>query len=184
MRELALNILDIAQNSVRAQATAVRVDVTMSIRGNLLGIRIADDGKGMSPELLARVTDPFATTRTTRKVGMGLPLLRMDAELCGGTFDIESTEGIGTRVETTYELDHIDRPPLGDLAGTCATLIGGAPEIRWVFAFRTDDGEYVFDTDEVRAALDGVPIETPEILLYLTDMLTENIEELKGGKFL
>ncbi len=172
MRELSLNILDIVENSVKAEAKIVYIDVIA--KDNVLTISIKDDGKGMSEEFLSRVTDPYTTTRTTRKVGMGLPFLKMEAEMAGGTFDIRSKLGEGTVVTTTFTIDHIDRPPLGDLGETMSTLISNGDEVDYVLHFVFKDTDFVFDTRELKAQLDGVPMDEPEVLLFIKNYIREN----------
>lgn len=172
MRELSLNILDIVENSVKAEAKIVYIDVIA--KDNVLTISIKDDGKGMSEEFLSRVTDPYTTTRTTRKVGMGLPFLKMEAEMAGGTFDIRSKLGEGTVVTTTFDIDHIDRPPLGDLGETMSTLISNGDEVDYVLHFVFKDTDFVFDTRELKAQLDGVPMDEPEVLLFIKNYIREN----------
>ena len=172
MRELSLNILDIVENSVKAEAKIVYIDVIA--KDNVLTISIKDDGKGMSEEFLSRVTDPYTTTRTTRKVGMGLPFLKMEAEMAGGTFDIRSKLGEGTVVTTTFAIDHIDRPPLGDLGETRSTLISNGDEVEYVLHFVFKDTDFVFDTRELKAQLDGVPMDEPEVLLFIKNYIREN----------
>lgn len=172
MRELSLNILDIVENSVKAEAKIVYIDVIA--KDNVLTISIKDDGKGMSEEFLSRVTDPYTTTRTTRKVGMGLPFLKMEAEMAGGTFDIRSKLGEGTVVTTTFAIDHIDRPPLGDLGETMSTLISNGDEVDYVLHFVFKDTNFVFDTRELKAQLDGVPMDEPEVLLFIKNYIREN----------
>lgn len=172
MRELSLNILDIVENSVKAEAKIVYIDVIA--KDNVLTISIKDDGKGMSEEFLSRVTDPYTTTRTTRKVGMGLPFLKMEAEMAGGTFDIRSKLGEGTVVTTTFTIDHIDRPPLGDLGETMSTLISNGDEVDYVLHFVFKDTNFVFDTRELKAQLDGVPMDEPEVLLFIKNYIREN----------
>ena len=124
MKEIALYVLDIAQNSITAGAK--HLDITLAEETGRICFTIADDGRGMSPALLATVSDPFTTTRTTRKMGLGLPLLRLAAEQTGGQLDIESTEGVGTTVRALFCAEHIDCPPVGDMAGTITLLIQGA----------------------------------------------------------
>lgn len=172
MRELSLNILDIVENSVKAEAKIVYIDVIA--KDNVLTISIKDDGKGMSEEFLSRVADPYTTTRTTRKVGMGLPFLKMEAEMAGGTFDIRSKLGEGTVVTTTFTIDHIDRPPLGDLGETMSTLISNGDEVDYVLHFVFKDTDFVFDTRELKAQLDGVPMDEPEVLLFIKNYIREN----------
>lgn len=180
MRELALNILDIAENSVKAKARLVQILV--QARDNILTIRIVDDGCGMDAEFIARVTDPFTTTRTTRKVGMGIPLFKMAAEMAGGSFDIVSEKGKGTAVTATFVLNHIDRAPLGDLADTVVTLLDEDSGTDFVFEVRIDEKEFLFDTRELRKELDGVPVNEPEVLVFVREMIKENIKDIGGEK--
>lgn len=173
MKELSLHILDIAKNSVTANADNITISVTETAQ-HVLTISIADDGKGMSPELLAQVTDPFTTTRTTRKVGMGIPLFRMAAQQTGGTFSIESTEGEGTTTTAVFHTDHLDCAPMGDLAGVTAILIQGSPSVDITLERATPKGSYVFSTKEVREYLGGeVSLDEPEVFTWLNDYLEE-----------
>lgn len=181
MRELSLHILDIAQNSLTAGARLIEIDVTADRSGDMLEIVIRDDGCGMDAEFLKKVTDPFTTTRTTRKVGLGVSLFCQAAELSGGEFSIESREGVGTCVKATFRLDHIDRMPLGDLAGTLAALIGGSPKTEFRLSFAFDGKRFCLDTREIWETLRGVPIDLYEVLAYLRDYINENITYLTGG---
>lgn len=179
MRELSLNILDICENSLRAKATEVRVDVDVSQQ--TIAISVVDNGCGMTAEFLAKVTDPFTTTRTTRKVGLGLPLIKMEAEMSGGTFDITSAVGKGTTVTTTFLRDHIDRPPMGNLGETITALMPDLGNTRLIFSYRANGQEFVLDTDEVKAQLQGVPIDAPEVLVFLRELTNDNITTINGG---
>lgn len=179
MRELSLNILDVTENSLRAGATLVTIDV--DVTEQTITIRIADNGCGMSADFLARVTDPFTTTRTTRKVGMGLPLIKMEAEMSGGTFDITSTPDVGTTVTTTFDTQHIDRPPMGNLAESIVALLPDLGDTRLIFSYRAFGQNLTLDTDEVKQQLDGVPLSTPEVLVFLKEMTEENITTINGG---
>lgn len=178
MRELALNILDIVENSVKANATLIEIGV--SAKGNLLTVSVKDNGKGMSEEFLSKVTDPYTTTRTTRKVGLGLPLLKMEAEMCGGRFSISSKLGVGTVVTTDFQIDHIDRPPLGDLGETMSTLLSGEDNVDYVLTYSVNDVGFTLDTRELKAELDGVPISEPEVLLFVKNYIRENISQIGG----
>ena len=180
MRELALNVLDIVENSVKAGAKNVLISIVAE--DNLLTITIKDDGKGMDEEFLGRVTDPFTTTRTTRKVGMGIPLFKMAAEMAGGQFDITSKKREGTTVTATFVLDHIDRMPLGNMAETIVTLLNDDFPTDYVLYVSIDGNEFEFDTKELREQLDGVPVNEPEILLFVKDMINENITHIGGAK--
>ena len=182
MTELALHILDIANNSTRAGAENVSVSVSADTVKDTLTIIVSDDGCGMDKQLLARVTDPFATTRTTRKVGLGIPLFKQAAELTGGGLDIESRPGEGTTVKATFGLKHIDRVPLGKLGQTLATLIGGAPDTEFSLVYELDGRKYEFSTLAAKAVMDGVPLSEPEVSAYIGDMIDENIENINGGQ--
>ena len=182
MTELALHILDIANNSTRAKAKTVTIKVIADTNSDELVISIADDGTGMSEKLLASVTDPFATTRTTRKVGLGIPLFKQASETSGGTFSIESVLGKGTTTTATFKLSNIDRVPLGDLPSTMTTLIGGAPETDFELYYAVDGREYSFATAEVREILgEEVPLGEPEVIAYIGEMLADNIKNINGG---
>ena len=179
MKELSLNILDIAENSLRAQATLVQIDVTS--QNNLLTIAIGDNGCGMDEQLLSTVTNPYTTTRTTRNVGLGIPLIKMEAEMAGGTFDIQSTLGVGTTVTATFAVDHIDRPPLGDIGETMMTLLAELGNTRIVFTYRANNQTFTFDTNDLQQQLDGIPLDTPEVLLFVKQLINENITTINGG---
>lgn len=177
MKDLSLHVLDIAQNSYSAGAT--RVDISLIDEGTLRTLVIADDGRGMSPEFLASVTDPFTTTRTTRKVGMGLPLLRLAAEQTGGGLEISSTLGVGTTVRMTLHTDHIDCPPIGDMAGTIPLLIQGAPKVRLTYRRAVDAQNFTFDTAEISAMLgEDISLGETEIVYWMQGYLKELEQDL------
>jgi hypothetical protein len=171
MKDLSLSVLDIAKNSVRANAGLIQI--TLDEDGGLLTAGIADNGCGMDAEFLSAVTDPFTTTRDTRKVGMGLPLFKQAAEQAGGSFTITSRPGEGTAVTASFQLNHLDKPPLGDMAATITALIQGSPDIDFTYRHSTPKGEASLDTRELRALLDGVPLDTPDVLSWIR----ENLEE-------
>ncbi len=180
MREIALNILDIAENSVKAKASLIEITVTAA--DNILTVTITDNGKGMSKDFLEKVTDPFTTTRTTRKVGMGIPLFKDAAEMTGGSFEIESEPGRGTRVTARFVIDSIDRAPLGDISDTAVTLLG--PDIDFVWVYTVNGRSFTFDTREIKAELGDIPINSPEIISFLRNLLKENIDSINGGTVL
>jgi hypothetical protein len=181
MTELALHILDIANNSTRAKATEVKISVVADSERDLLKISVSDNGCGMDKQLLERVTDPFATTRTTRKVGLGIPLFKQAAESTNGTFNIESEVGVGTTTTATFTLSHIDRVPMGDLTATMTTLVGGAPETDFVLYYEVNGKSYEFNTSPIREIMEGIPLSEPEVLSYIGEMIAENIENINGG---
>ncbi len=178
MKELSLNILDIAQNSVKAGAA--HLAITLFEQGRVLTITIADDGCGMSPEFLAAVTDPFTTTRTTRKVGMGIPLFKLAAEQTGGSLSITSKQATkddpshGTTTTATFYLDHLDCAPLGDVASTVTTLIQGSPELSLTYRHIVDGKELALSTDEMREMLGpDVPLNAPDVLMWVREYLSQ-----------
>ncbi len=171
MRELALHLLDIAENSVAAHATQVDIRVVEDSAQDILYMSVKDNGVGMNEETLAKVIDPFVTSRTTRKVGLGIPLLKAAAEACNGWLKIISTVGVGTLLEVQFQRSHIDRMPLGNLPDTLLTLMIGAPEIRWLFEYHVDAASFVFDSQPILAELEGVPLTEPTVLAYLRELL-------------
>ena len=178
MKELSLHILDIAKNSVKAQATLIEIYVTEDESKNLLTIEIKDNGCGMSEEFLKTVKDPFSTTRTTRKVGMGISLFEAAAVQCGGKLDITSEVDVGTTLTTTFELDNIDRAPIGDMAGTMQTLISGSPAIEFIYRHEKNSKVFVLDTRELKQVLGEVPLDTPEVLLWIEGYVNEGLGEI------
>lgn len=184
MKEIALHILDIAQNSISANASLL--EITVSEAADATIFTIVDNGKGMSPALLAQVSDPFTTTRTTRKMGLGIPLLRMAVEQTGGSLTIDSTEGVGTTVTALFRPAHIDCPPVGDLAGTVTLLLQGAPELELHYTHTVDGAHFTLTTGELRAQLGPeISLAEPEVILWIRDYLQEQemmLREHKGMK--
>ena len=176
MKDLAMHIMDILQNSTRAGATEITLDVIEDAHKDTLTLRFIDNGCGMDEETLSKVLNPFFTTRTTRKVGLGLSLLKQNAEQTGGFLDITSQKGVGTTVTAVFGLTNIDRPPMGDLAGGFVLTASAYPNIRFILNYQRDDLNYKFDTQEVLEILDGISIQEPEVIQYLTEMIAENIK--------
>ena len=183
MRELADNILDIAQNSISAGASLTTIEVAVSHEKNVVALRFEDDGCGMTPEFVAAVTQPFTTTRKTRKVGLGLPLLQMTARMTDGDFHIESEVGKGTCVSVSFGLDHIDRPPLGDVAGAWFTLVLMNPDTDFLLIYDYDGNRFEFDTRVIRETVAPLALNEPEIAAWIKDCLYQEITQLHGGKF-
>ncbi len=179
LEDLSQHVLDIAENSVGAGATRVLVEITENEAQNVLRMVVEDNGKGMSPDFLERVTDPFTTTRTTRRVGMGLPFLKQSAELCNGSFILRSELGKGTRTEASFAYDSIDRPPLGDMAATIMALFMGHPEIDWTYRHIVDDGEFSISTEELVEVLeDRELLRTTDVGLWIREQISESLDEL------
>jgi len=180
LRELALHLLDITENSVSAKADTIRILVEEDHAADRLKICVEDNGSGMSAEMVARVTDPFVTSRTTRKVGLGIPLLKAAAEACNGSLTIQSTLGKGTWVTVEFQQSHIDRMPLGNLASTILTLVIGSPEIHWIFNYTVDHQTYEFDNEPVKEVLGDLALTDPTVLGYLRESLETGIASLNG----
>ena len=178
MRELSLNILDIAQNSITANASLITIEVLENTLEQTLLIGIYDNGKGMSEEQVKSVIDPFFTTRTTRKVGMGIPLFKMAAEQTGGNLEIESELGVGTQIRAIFKTDSVDFTPLGDVASTIQMLITMNTDRDFVYKHKVDDKEFVCDTRELKAILGDVPLDTYEVSQWILEFIKENTEVL------
>lgn len=176
-----MNVLDVAQNSVAAGAKLVQITLEADQARGILSLVIEDDGRGMTPEAAQRAVDPFYTTRTTRKVGLGLPFLKMAAEMTGGGLSIQSQPGCGTRVCVQFGLHHIDRAPIGDMASTIAGLIQCSPDIDFVYTVRAAGGEFCADTREMRAVLGGVPLSEPSVAQWIREFIEENTQPILEG---
>ena len=174
MKELSLNVLDIAENSVRANATLI--EILLSETEDVLTIKIRDNGCGMSEETVKRLTDPFFTTRTTRSIGLGIPLYKLAAEQTGGNLSIESATDEshhGTTVTAVFHTLHLDCAPLGDIISTLLTLIQGSEHIDFFFSHSTPHSLVELDTRVLREILGEVPLNSPEVLLWIRENLTD-----------
>lgn len=184
MTELSLNILDVAENSTHAGASLVEITVEADTQADRLRVFIDDDGCGMDEEQLARVEDPFFTTRKTRKVGLGIPFFKYAAISTGGSFHISSRVNKGTRVRAEFGLSHIDRMPLGDMNSTIYTLIQCHPETDFCYIYRYNGREFLLDTRDMKQILGDIPLNTPEVLNYIKEYLNENKRDVDGGAIL
>lgn len=180
MKDLSLHLLDILQNSIAAKAKHVRVSVLDSLAQNKLALSIIDDGKGMDAEMLNKVTDPFYTTRTTRKVGLGIPLVKQNCEQTGGCFNMVSTVDVGTTLEVQFKKNHIDMLPLGDIGGVMALTATSWPEIDFEYHHSTDDGQYFFTSKEIKEILGDTSMHEPKIIVFIKEMINENLKEIKA----
>ncbi|MCK9208037.1 MAG: ATP-binding protein [Salinivirgaceae bacterium] len=178
MKDFSEHILDIVQNSIRANANDIGIVVLESKKQNLYQITITDNGKGMDAETLSKVVDPFYTSRTTRKVGLGIPLFKQNAELTGGNMTINSGLGKGTIISAQFILNHLDRLPVGDLVGTYLLLVTANQNINFKITHTTDQGEFNFDTREVKTILGNVPVTEASVRKFLKEMLQENLNEI------
>ena len=180
MRELALHVLDVLENAVEAGARHIDLTVIEDVTADRLTIEVADDGRGMSDDTLRRVGDPFYTTRTTRHVGLGIPLFRAAARRCDGDLTLVSHPGVGTRLVATFRLSHIDRAPLGDMRGTLMGVLLSDREVDLRYRHRVDGREFAFDSAEMRAALRGMPLSHPIAREWLVGFLAEGFAALYG----
>lgn len=182
MRELALHLLDIAHNSVSARAKNIVVSILENSATDRLVIIVEDDGAGMDAETVQQVTDPFFTSRTTRNVGLGIPLLKAAAEACDGGLTLTSTPGVGTRLSVEFQRNHLDRMPMGDLPGTILSLIVGCPQVHWKLCYQMDNQGFEFDDAMLKKELEGIPLTEPAVLNYLRQTLEEGIGSLQTNE--
>lgn len=180
MKEIALHILDITQNSVRAGADEINITVSESEVQNLLTMEITDNGAGMDDKTLSQALSAWFTTRTTRRVGMGLPLLKMNAEMAGGELSLTSVKGKGTDVRATFGLNHIDRPPLGDIEGVVALLITSYPGINITYCHRSEGHSWAISTREIMDVLESHDISDPATIRGLTSIIRNNINSIRN----
>jgi len=178
MKTLALNILDIAQNSIRAKAHEISITITESVKDDLFQIIIKDNGSGIPKDILTNVTDPFVTTRTRRRMGLGLPLLKYHAEITGGYLKIKSEENKGTTVKAVLSHKHLDRQPLGDIAGVIKILIASNPGTEFYYNHTTDSGTYFFSTKDTREFLETEELKDQSLLQDITDMINGNLTDI------
>ena len=179
MLELSLHILDIVNNSIKAKADLIYISINESVDDNLLEISISDNGCGMDSQFLSKVTDPFQTTRTTRKVGMGLSLFKAAAKNAGGDFVIRSQKDVGTTVEASFVYNHIDRQPLGDMGETILTLISGNDTIHFVYSHSINQKFFLLDTREIKRILgDDISLGDPEIVVWLKEYIHEGLSKI------
>jgi hypothetical protein len=178
LRELALHLLDIAENSVAAQAHNITLTVVEDLANDRLRMAVQDDGKGMDADMVARVVDPFVTSRTTRKVGLGIPLLKEAAEACNGFLTIESALGKGTKLVVEFQHSNIDRMPLGDVSQTVLSLVVAFPDIHWRFIYQVNQNSFEFDDEPIKEILEGISFTEPDVLAYLRTYLRNGVADL------
>jgi hypothetical protein len=181
VRELSLHILDLLENSLEAGATTISLRIVEDSRLDLLEIVVADNGRGMTAEMARLVTDPFCTSRTTRRVGLGLPLLAAACERCAGKMEIDSSPGAGTTVRATFQRSHLDRAPLGDIVDSLLSVVLHEPPVALQFVQVVDGKVFSMDTPEVAGELGDVPLTHPSVLRWLRGYLMDGLAELHGG---
>lgn len=179
MRELSLHILDIAENSIAAAADTIEIVVVEDTVSDRLRVQVKDNGRGMDAETVEQVIDPFVTSRTTRNVGLGIPLLKAAAEACNGWLVIQSQPGKGTCIEVEFQRSHIDRMPLGDIATTILNLVVANPDIRWVFDYQVDQEQFHFDSEPIRRELGEIPLSEPVVIAFLREMISTGVTNIQ-----
>jgi len=182
MKELALHVLDIAENSISADADNISIEINESTIKNRMTIIIEDDGKGIKKDVLENITDPFVTSRKTRPVGLGLSLFKAAAKRCEGNFNIESSNK-GTKVKAVFKRDHIDRAPLGNISQTLISILLWDKNIDVQYIHTYNNKQFIFDTKEIKKELDDINITDGKIINWLKDYINENISEIRGGEF-
>jgi hypothetical protein len=173
VREISLHILDALENAVEAGASRIHIRIEEDRETDWMEIEIADNGRGMDPETIKRVLDPFFTTRTTRHVGLGLPLFQEAARRCGGDLVLQSAEGKGTRVRATFRNSHMDRAPLGDMPGALLAVLFSEGQVDLDYCHKVDSREFRFDSSEIRKELENVPLTHPKVREWLSQLLHE-----------
>jgi len=179
MQDLSLHILDIAENSIAAQAKTIKIRIEEKREKDLLSLEITDDGQGMDKVTIQRALDPFFTTKTTRRFGFGLSFLKEAARMANGHFALKSAPGKGTKVKATFQASHIDTKPLGDIPQTLIALIMGHPEIDLIFSHTIDSRKYSLDTRDIKAQLNGLPINSPEVIKLIKEHIKEGLATIR-----
>lgn len=181
MRELSLHLLDIAENSIAAGAKNITISIEENSTTDLLKLMVRDDGRGMDQDTVKKVIDPFVTSRTTRKVGLGIPLLKEAAEACNGSLQLTSELGKGTCLTVSFQNSHIDRMPLGDVPTTFLNLLVANPAIHWIFVYQVNDNNFTFDDQEIKTTLGDVPLTEPEVLKIIREIIHSGVSEVKNN---
>lgn len=179
MRELSMHILDIAMNSVRANASEIQIKVHEQVNQNLFQFIIEDNGPGIPDEIFKTIKDPFTTSRTMRKVGLGIPLLNDTCLLCHGTLEIKTECGVGTIVDAKMDYDHIDRPPLGDIVSTIVGLVTSNATKNIHYEHTYNEQAFEFQTKELQEVLGEVPLTDLSVYKWIKDFIKENLEEIR-----
>lgn len=180
MKEISMHILDIVMNSIKAEASLIEIFIEDSIKSNLIKIVIKDNGFGMTQEMINLATNPFFTTRTTRRVGLGLPMLKENCERCNGYLMIKSIINEGTTIECCFERDNIDRAPLGNMGDTIITIINSLENCELLYKHSTDENEFVLSTEEIRNVLDGGSVNDNAVLMWIKEYVNENIKSISN----
>jgi hypothetical protein len=179
MKDLSLHVLDILQNSIAADATLIVLEIAEQPEKDKYTLTLSDNGKGMDNNTLVKAIDPFFTSRTTRKVGLGLPLLKLNAERTGGMLNLQSQPGIGTTVTAEFGYSHIDRLPLGDIGSVIALTVSSWTDRNFVYTHSTPFGQFKFDSLDIKNALGNAPVNDPEVISFMKNYINGNLSEIK-----
>lgn len=182
MKELSMHVYDLMENATEAQSTVLFLNIEDLLSQNLFRFTIEDNGKGMSPEFLSMVADPYTTSRTTRKVGLGIPLVKMNCERCDGGMLVKSQVGKGTVLTFWFRHDHWDRPPMGDLPGDLVMFLSQHEDVHIVVTYTTDNGRYVLDSEELKEALDGMSMNDNSIIRFVKEMVAWNLVRIGANE--
>ena len=182
MKTISDHILDILQNSVSAGATLIEIIVREDKTSDIYAVEIKDNGRGMTREVAEKALQPFFTTRTTRKIGLGIPLFKQNAEMAGGNLSIKSEVGKGTEIKAVFTLSHIDTPPMGDIAGVFVLSAIGHPGVSFLYEHSTGEGDFRVSTVEITEMLDGLPLQTPEVRNAITELINNNLATIGAMK--
>jgi hypothetical protein len=176
MDEISSHIMDITANAITAKAKHIEISIIVDTKKSLTTLSFKDDGIGMNDEMVKKVQDPFFSTKTGKKVGLGIPLLKGTAETTGGTFSLTSEPGKGVEIRATFHLNHPDLPPIGKLKDTILVLVVGNPEIDFIFQYTLDEDQFIFDTAPIKALLEGIPVNHPEVVNFIINYLDEHLQ--------
>jgi len=179
MEDLSLHLLDVVENCIKAEASRVEIRIQHDRKQDRLTLEIIDNGKGMDKETVNKALDPFFSTKTTRRFGLGLPLLAEASRAAEGDFSLASEPGKGTKVRATFQASHIDMKPLGDMAQTLVTLILGHPEVDILYLYKVNGEHYSMDTQEIKSHLNGIPINAPEVIRFIREHINEGLQNLR-----
>lgn len=179
MKEISMNIMDIVQNSLKAEATQIEIYVVENLNNNIFEFSIKDNGRGMSAETLSKIRNPFFTSRDTRKIGLGIPFIEQTCQMCGGKLEIKSRERVGTYVKASMEYNNIDRPPLGDICSTIQAIIVSNPNIDFIYTHFYNNKNFSLDTILMREVLGDISFSDPLVMEWIKEYLQENMYYIK-----
>lgn len=182
MKDLSLFVLDLAENAIAAHASRIEIRIEENREANRLTLQIRDNGCGMDELMCRCALDPFFTTKTTRKIGLGLPFVKMAAELAEGRFQLDSESGKGTIVTAEFPIDHLNTPPLGDLPATIYTLSTHQEMHEFTFFYVVGSDRFEYDLDQIKSILDGLPLTRGDVMKFITEYIREHLDHLRGGK--